>query len=464
MRPFPFRKSAADTTNRKIFRASLIVGSFALAARLAGMLKELIVARSFGRGDEVDAFLIAFLLPSFALNIGMNALGYALVPVYIEIRQRDGNDAANQLFSNVLVLGTGAIICVAGLFGLLAPFFLPVLGHSFSPEKLELTRHLLYVLLPWIIIGGIATLATALLNANEKFALPALVPLFTPLVTICLVLVASSRWGVFTLTTGTVCGSLLEVAVLLYLLRKQGVRINFRWKGAGQHIHGVLAQYAPMLVGGILMGGTSVVDQAMAAMLPTGNVAALGYANKIIGAILSLSTLALGTATLPYFAQMVAANDWAGCRHTIKRYSLLLAGVTIPFTLLLIVFSRSIVRTLYQRGAFTPADTELVSWVQVCYAMQIPFYVSSMIFVRFITAVRRNDILMYASAINLVLDIVLNLVLMRVWRVAGIALSTSIMYAVSFLIISVWTVRFLAQKHTHSLSQIQPEPADKTCV
>src|ERR1041385_2432253 len=182
MRPFPFRKSAADTTNRKIFRASLIVGSFALAARLAGMLKELIVARSFGRGDEVDAFLIAFLLPSFALNIGMNALGYALVPVYIEIRQRDGNDAANQLFSNVLVLGTGAIICVAGLFGLLAPFFLPVLGHSFSPEKLELTRHLLYVLLPWIIIGGIATLATALLNANEKFALPALIPLFTPLV------------------------------------------------------------------------------------------------------------------------------------------------------------------------------------------------------------------------------------------------------------------------------------------
>jgi putative peptidoglycan lipid II flippase len=212
------------------------------------------------------------------------------------------------------------------------------------------------------------------------------------------------------------------------------------------------------------MGSTSVVDQAMAAMLPTGNVAALGYANKLIGAISTLGALALGTASLPYFARMTAGSDWAGCRHTLKRYSLLLAGVTVPFTLAIIVFSHPIVRILYQRGAFTAADTELVSRVQACYALQIPFYVCSMIFVRFITAIRRNDVLMYASAINLILDIGLNLLFMRVWGVAGIALSTSIMYAVSFFIISLWSVRFLAQKRTQSLPDEQPEPATKTCV
>jgi putative peptidoglycan lipid II flippase len=114
------------------------------------------------------------------------------------------------------------------------------------------------------------------------------------------------------------------------------------------------------------------------------------------------------------------------------------------------------VKILFQRGAFTAADTELVSSVQVCYAIQIPFYVWSMLFVRFITAVRRNDILMYTSGINLVLDVVLNLVLMRVWRVAGIALSTSIMYIVSFLIVSAWTARFLARER-YRLPVAQPE-------
>jgi putative peptidoglycan lipid II flippase len=454
----------ADTVNRKIFRATLIVGSFTLAARLAGTVKELIVAQSFGRGDEVDAFLIAFLLPSFALNIGMTALGSALVPVFISVRQRQGKQSADQLFSSTMLLGVGALLALAALLGGLATFYLPAVGHSFSPAKLELTRRLLYLLLPWILFGGIAALATAVLNASEKFALPALTPLLTPFVTICFVLSAAQRWGVFTLAVGTACGSFLEAAVLLYLLKRHGIDLKLRWKGLDANVRRVLAQYAPMLAGGVLMGSTSVVDQAMAAILPSGNVAALGYANKLIGAIVSLGALALGTATLPYFAAMVAANDWAGCRHTLKRYSLLLAGVTVPFTVLLIAFSHPIVRVLYQRGAFTPADTDLVSRVQVCYALQIPFYVCGMIFVRFITAIHRNDVLMYTSAINLVLDIALNLLLMRIWHVAGIALSTSIMYAISFLIISTWTVRFLSKKRMEHLSDVQPEPAGKTCV
>jgi putative peptidoglycan lipid II flippase len=449
-----FRKTASDTTNRKIFRAALIVGCLGVVAKLAGIIKELAVARSFGRSDGIDAFLIAFLLPSFVLNIGMSALGFALVPVFVETRQNLGLEPAYRLLGNIMLLGIGVLVTVAALLGLLAPIYLPLLGHSFSAAKLELTRELLYLLLPWIIFSGIATLASAVLNASEKFALPALTPLFTSCVTICLILLASHRWGVFTVAGGTVIGSLLEAALLLHLLRKQGLRFNFHWLGFNARIRSVLAQYAPMLAGGILMGSTAVVDQAMAAMLPAGNVAALGYANRIIGGILNIGALALSTATLPYFSEMVAANDWAGCRHTLKRYSLLVVAVTIPFTLLIIIFSRPIVGFLYQRGAFTAADTELVSSVQIFYALQIPFYVWAMLFVRFITAIRRNDVLLYASAINLVLDVVLNLVLIRFWHVAGIALSTSIMYFLSFLMISLWTVRFLAQERLYVL----PEP------
>jgi putative peptidoglycan lipid II flippase len=446
MKLFFLRKAAADTTNRKIFRAALIVGFLGATAKLAATLKELIVARSFGRGDEVDAFLIAFLLPSFVLNIGLSALGYALVPVFIETRQRNGDQAARQLFSGMMLMGTAVLAVVIALLGFLAPFYLPLLGHSFSPAKLELTRRLLYVLLPWVLFSGIAALATAVLNACEKFALPALTPLLTSFITIYLVVAAARRWGVFTLAAGTVAGSLLEALLLLYAIRKQGMRLDFHWGGFTPEFRRVLAQYLPMLAGSVLMGSTAVVDQAMAAILPAGNVAALGYANKMTNSFLSISALALSTATLPYFSQMVAAHDWAGCRHTIKRYSVLVVGATVPLTLLLIAFSRPLVRILFQHGAFTPADAELVSSVQVCYAIQIPFYVWSMLFVRFITAIGRNDVLMYVSGVNLVLDVILNLILMRVWHVAGIALSTSIMYIVAFVMVSTWVTRFLSQE------------------
>jgi putative peptidoglycan lipid II flippase len=443
--PF-FRKTGPDTTNRKIFRAAVIIGCLGLVAKLAATVKELIIARSFGRGDEIDAFLIAFLLPSFILNIGMSALGYALVPVFVETRQKGGIEAAQRLFSSMMLLGCVALAGIAAILGLLAPLYLPFLGHSFSAAKLELTRKLLYWLLPWIIFSGISTLSSSVLNATEKFALPALTPMLMPLVTIFLIIFGSHRWGTFTLAAGAVAGGAVEAMLLLHILARHGVRLSLRWHGFDARVRSVLAQYVPMLTGSVLMGSTLVVDQSMAAMLPSGSVAALAYGNRVINAVLSVAVLALSTATLPYFAQMVAAKDWAGCRHTLKRYSVLVVAATVPFTLLVIAFSRPIVKLLFQRGAFTAADTELVSSVQICYAVQIPFFVCSILFVRFITAVRRNDVLMYASGINLVLDVILNLVLMRVWHAAGIALSTSIMYGISFLMISLWTVRFLSQE------------------
>lgn len=435
----------------------MIVGCLGLIAKLAATVKELIIARSFGRGDEVDAFLIAFLLPSFILNIGMSALGYALVPVFVETRQKGGIEAAQRLFSSMMLLGCAVLLGVAAVLGLLAPLYLPLLGHSFSGVKLELTRELLYLLLPWIIFSGIANLSSSVLNATEKFALPALIPLLTPLVTIYMVTFHGHRWGIFTLAAGAVVGGSLEAMLLLAFLKKQGMPLRLRWYGLDTHVRSVLAQYVPMLTGAILMGSTAVVDQSMAAMLPSGNVAALGYGNKVILGMLNVSALALSTATLPYLSRMVTAGDWAGCRHTLKRYSLLVVGTTVPFALLVIAFSRPIVRALFQHGAFTAADTDLVSQVQVCYAIQIPFYIWSMLFVRFISSVRRNDVLMYASALALVLDILLNLIFMRVWGVAGIALSTSIVSIACFLATSIWSVRFLVQEQASSLPAPQPE-------
>ena len=99
-----FRKSGSDTTNRQIFRAALIVCCLGVVAKLVGIIKELVVARAFGRSDDIDAFLIAFLLPSFVLNIGMGSLGYALVPVFVETRENLGVEHAYRLLGNIISL------------------------------------------------------------------------------------------------------------------------------------------------------------------------------------------------------------------------------------------------------------------------------------------------------------------------------------------------------------------------
>src|ERR1051326_3883998 len=104
MRLFPFLKPGAETTNRKIFRAALIVGTLTLIARAGTILKEMIVAFAFGRGDALDAFLIAFLLPAFVVTLVSGTVASALIPVFIEVDQKQGRDAAERLLSSVCLI------------------------------------------------------------------------------------------------------------------------------------------------------------------------------------------------------------------------------------------------------------------------------------------------------------------------------------------------------------------------
>jgi putative peptidoglycan lipid II flippase len=442
-----FQTHRQDSTNRKIFRAAVTIGLVSTVAKGGAVLKDLVVAHVFGRSDGLDAFLIAFLVPSFVLALLMSSLGSALIPVLVETRQKRGPDAEQKLLSSMMFFSMSVLVSIAAVLGLFAPFYLRILGSSFSPGKLLLTREILYCLLPFMVFSGLATFVSGVLSAYKKFALPALVPIATPLITIAAILIAPKSWSVFTLALGVVAGGALEAAILLRLLKTCGMRFRFRWDGVDSDVRSVLRQYAPVLAGSVLMCSTTVIDQAMAAMLPSGSVAALSYANKIVGLIVAIGSTALTTAALPYFSHMVADADWAGCRHTLKRYTALILVTTIPLTLALIALSHPLIRLIFQRGAFNASDTDLVSRVQMCYFIQVPFYMCGMLFVRFLSSIRRNDVLMYGSAISLALDIALNLVLMKKMGIAGIALSTSLVYVVAFVILGAFSVKLLRQKH-----------------
>jgi putative peptidoglycan lipid II flippase len=105
--------------------------------------------------------------------------------------------------------------------------------------------------------------------------------------------------------------------------------------------------------------------------------------------------------------------------------------VTVPITAALVVFSEPLIRIIFQRGAFTAADTRIVGRVLAFLSLQIPFYMLAQIGVRLISALKRNSMLMVIAGVNMVLNIVFNLILMRYWGVAGIALSTSFVYVVA---------------------------------
>jgi putative peptidoglycan lipid II flippase len=259
----------------------------------------------------------------------------------------------------------------------------------------------------------------------------ALTPLSTPLLSLIGVVALGRLWGVWGYAAGTLAGGVFESILLARALKRQQIKLLPRWCGMDAATRRVCKQWSPVLAGGVLIGGVGFVDQAMAGMLPGGSVAALSYGSRIVALVSTLVAGSLSTALVPYLSTMVANADFAGCRHTLRTYRRLALLVSVPITIFLVAFSRPLIRLLYQRGAFTSSDTLLVSHVQALYSLQIPFFALSMLHVRMLSALKRNDILMYAAGVNLSLDVVFNLICMRFWGVAGIALSTSLFYMAS---------------------------------
>src|SRR2546426_8145379 len=219
------------TANWKILRAVVIVGACSGFAKLAATAKELAVANWFGRGDALDAFLIAMILPLTITGLLAGSFNGALIPPYIQTRESRGHEAAQQLFSSVQVVTLLLLIGASILLAVAAPYYLPLLGSGFGGAKLLLTRRLLYLLLPIVVVNGAITIWSSILNADEKFALPALTPTLTPLGTLFALLLLGRAWGIFALASGTVAGTFLEASLLGRAMRAHGLRLRLRWYG-----------------------------------------------------------------------------------------------------------------------------------------------------------------------------------------------------------------------------------------
>jgi len=419
------------SANRRILAAVLTVGGFSAVVKALSTLKELVVSYRFGTGDAVDAFLIAFLLPSLIVNIVAGSFTAAFTPVYIETRETQGALAARRLFGSATAGSVVFVLVVTAVILVSMPVVTGLLGARFSPEKLALTRSLFLLLLPIIVLSTVYTLWAAVLNAEEKFGLVALAPACVPLFTVVTLVVAGRAWGIYALARGALFGYGAQCAVLAIGLARAGMPLLPRWLGSTPELKRIALQYLPMVAGAVLTSSSWAIGQAMAATLPAGSVATLNYGNKVVGIIAEISATAIATAVLPHFSLMVARREWPAIRRTFRVYSRLIALGVVPVVLVLIVSSSTIVRLLFERGAFTATDTGLVASVQSYYLLQLPFVMIGVLLVRLASSLQKNQILLLGAAITLPVNVVLNLVLMRWLGVAGIALATSAVFLVS---------------------------------
>jgi len=125
---------ASVTPSRQVLHVTLTIGLLTAFTKVFYFVKDLLVAGYFGRSDDLDAFLIAYVMPTFVLNILTAQLGAALIPAIVKMRKEEGAENSNKLLSGITTIYAGVLVCVAGGIIIGAPEYLPYLASGFPPE------------------------------------------------------------------------------------------------------------------------------------------------------------------------------------------------------------------------------------------------------------------------------------------------------------------------------------------
>lgn len=411
---------------------TLVLGVIAGVAKLAGAVKSIAIARVFGSGSVLDAYLLAFLIPSVIADTFCGALVPVTVPRLIELEHRSGREATLALYARLLRRSVQYSLLGAALLGLSIGAWLEFSSGSSHPR---LVGALAVLMLPVIPCNAIANVWRAVLNAQNKFAAPALTVVFTPLAISAAVLAAGSGSSAWILAGATTAGATGELVLLGLVMRSSGFPI-LPWRTRSRFqlspLRGFRNEYLYLAASGAVSGGTVALGQAMAAWAGPGGVSALNYGTRLSTVLMSIGPAALSVAVLPWLSRIATQLDRNALRQSLRKLLWGAMAASAAAAALFILFSQPIVRLTLQRGAFTAADTQTVAAVQSWSLLQMPFMVGISILMRVYSILQANRLLLPLATGSMALALGLGYVLMTRQGVAGIALAMSVSQALLF--------------------------------
>jgi putative peptidoglycan lipid II flippase len=378
-------KTQTPIPAESVVRSAGIVSVAVAMSRVTGLVREIVMARLFGAGFIYDAFLLGFRIPNLTRDLfAEGALSSAFVPIFTQTLAQKGKQEAarlSALVATALILIVGSV-CVLGV--IFSPALVDLLAEGFRqvPGKFDLAVKLTRIMFPFLLLVALAAQAMGVLNACNRFAVPALASTFFNLGSVAFGLILGfwlAPWiGIEPITgmaIGVVLGGALQLAWQMPALRREGFafRLKADWNDSG--LRKIISLMGPAILGNAAVQVNVMVNTNFASSIPgNGPVSWLGYAFRFMQLPLGLFGVAIASATLPSIARSAGANDFEEFRRTLSRSLGMVFLLTLPSSVGLVVLGHSMIGAIYQGGKFQAFDTAQTALALSCYAVGLAGY------------------------------------------------------------------------------------------
>jgi len=415
----------------RIARSTAFFSAATAASRVAGLAREVVAAGYYGISGPMSAFTIAFQVPNLIRALFADAaLQPAFVPVFTELIGRKQYREAFRLASTLLLLITMVLGVITALFVLLAPVVIPVFAPGFEGEILDLTVSLSRVLFPILIMLGVSGVVVGILNSYDRFGAFAISPLFWNLtIIIVLVLIEPLFQGqdrIYAYAIGILVGTAVQLAIPAWDLRNTPFRFSFSFDWRHPGVRRVLLLMLPVTISLGLINFNLLINSFFGSLVSDEAPAAIDKAFRIYQLPQGIFSVAIATVLFPTLARFANAGEIDNLRATMANGMRQILFVLLPAAAAILALSDPMIRLVYQRGEFDPAETTVVATALFWFAFSLPTNGLYLLQTRTFFSLQRPWQATALATIDLIVSALAALALYKPFGVGGIVAGTGI--------------------------------------
>ena len=433
------RCPAATLGPVSLFKAASTVSLFTLLSRITGLVRELLMAATFGASAMTDAFNVAFRIPNlFRRLFAEGAFSQAFVPALAASKEQHGEQATKLIVDRVGTLLTWALLltCVAGVAAAPVLVWAMASGLKQEPRSFEAAVFMTRWMFPYIGFMSLVALSAGVLNTWKRYAVPAATPV---LLNVAMIAAAwlGAPWfkahgiePIYAMAAGVMLGGAMQLAVQIPALMRLGllpsIGLNttaIRQAWADPATRSIARLMVPALFGVSVAQISLLINTQIASHLTTGSVSWLGYADRLMEFPTAMLGVALGVVLMPQLASAKAANDPGRSSAMLDWGLRLVVLLAVPCAVGLLTFAKPIVAVLYHYGAFATNDVQQTTTALMGYGVGLIGLVAIKVLAPGYYASQDIKTPVRIAVVVLVLTQLLNIALVPLLQHAGLALA-----------------------------------------
>jgi putative peptidoglycan lipid II flippase len=429
-------RESAEARKGRLARSTAMFSAATSLSRVAGLVREIFAAAYFGISGAMSAFTIAFQVPNLIRSLFADAaIQAAFVPVFLEHLQRGDKREAFRLASTLIFLVGMALTAITVLFILIAPYLMPLFFGSDVPQGL--TVALSQLLFPILVMLGVTGMVVGILNSYDRFGAFAISPFFWN-VAIIVVLVAltplfEGQDRIYAYAIGVLVGTAIQLAIPAWDLRNTPFRLEWSFDWRSLDVRRVLLLMLPVTLSLGLINFNLLINSIFGSLISVDGPAAIDKAFRIYMLPQGVFSVAVTTVVFPTLARLAARREYDDLRATMASGMRQILLLLIPAMAAMLVLSEPMIRLVYERGEFSPRDTEVVATALFWFAFSLPLNGLFLLLTRTFFSVQRPWIPTAISGVNLAVTVGAAAALYKPYGIGGIVAATAIATAVSVL-------------------------------